>query len=151
VRDADDPAHALTNAASVAVSPDGRSVVAASYGEDALELFARDPDTGELTRLATAHAGVDAPTRLRKPLGVAFSPSGSEVYAAAADPGSLVAFDVSDALPRAINAVGSPDGYSSPQRSTVSRSRVSLRRRSYSSAAKMPHGGGGPAIFSPAS
>ena len=49
VRDADDPAHALTNAASVAVSPDGRSVVAASYGEDALELFARDPDTGELT------------------------------------------------------------------------------------------------------
>ena len=49
VRDADDPAHALTNAASVAVSPDGRSVVAASYGEDALELFARDPETGALT------------------------------------------------------------------------------------------------------
>jgi 6-phosphogluconolactonase (cycloisomerase 2 family) len=96
VRDADDPAHALTNAASVAVSPDGRSVVAASYGEDALELFTRDPDTGELSRLATAHAGVDAPARLRKPLGVAFSPSGSEVYVAAADPGSLVAFDVSD-------------------------------------------------------
>ena len=96
VRDADDPAHALTNAASVAVSPDGRSVVAAAYGEDALELFARDPNTGELRRLATAHAGVDAPARLRHPLGVAFSPSGSEVYAAAADPGSLVAFDVSD-------------------------------------------------------
>lgn len=96
VRDADDPGHALTNAASVAVSPDGRRVVAASYGENALELFARDAETGELTRLATAHAGVDAPERLRKPLGVAFSPSGSEVYAAAADPGSLVAFDVSD-------------------------------------------------------
>jgi 6-phosphogluconolactonase (cycloisomerase 2 family) len=96
VRDADDPAHALTNAASVAVSPDGRSVVVASYGEDALELFARNPETGELTRLATARAGVDAPMRLKKPLGVAFSPSGSEVYAAAADPGSLVAFDVHD-------------------------------------------------------
>ncbi len=96
VRDADDPAHALTNAASVAVSPDGLSVVAASYGEDALELFARDAETGELTRLATAHAGVDAPTRLKKPLGVAFSPSGAEVYAAAANPGSLVAFAIGD-------------------------------------------------------
>src|SRR5258705_8574727 len=74
VRDADDPSHALTNAASVAVSPDGESVVAASYGEDALELFARDSDTGELHRLATARAGVDAPARLRHPLGEAVSP-----------------------------------------------------------------------------
>ena len=96
VRDADHPAHALTNAASVAVSPDGASVVAASYGEDALELFARDADTGELQRLATAHAGVDAPARMRKPLGVAFAPSGREVYAASAEPGALTAFDVSD-------------------------------------------------------
>ena len=79
--------HALTNAASVAVSPDGANVVAASYGEDALELFARDPDTGELQRLATAHAGVDAPARMRKPLGVTFAPSGREVYAASASPG----------------------------------------------------------------
>jgi 6-phosphogluconolactonase (cycloisomerase 2 family) len=96
VRDSDDPTHALTKAASVAVSPDGESVVAASYGEDALELFARDSDTGELHRLATARAGVDAPARLRQPLGVTFSPDGGEVYAAAAAPGSLVAFDVSD-------------------------------------------------------
>src|SRR5262249_40000774 len=91
VRDADDPAHALTNATSVAVSADGRSVVAAGYGEDALELFARDPRTGSLHRTATARAGVDAPPRLRHPLGVAFAPSGREVYAASADPGSLVA------------------------------------------------------------
>lgn len=96
VRDADHPTHALTNAASVAVSPDGAFVVAASYGEDALELFARNPDTGELERLATAHAGVDAPARMRKPLGVAFAPSGREVYAASAEPGALSAFDVSD-------------------------------------------------------
>ena len=102
VRDSDDPTHALTNAASVAVSPDGRRVVAAAYGEDALELFERDPSTGALVRLATAHAGVDAPVRLRKPLGVAFSPSGAEVYAATADPGSLVAFDVSDDQLRAV-------------------------------------------------
>jgi 6-phosphogluconolactonase (cycloisomerase 2 family) len=102
VRDADDPSHALTNAASVAVSPDGRAVVVASYGEDALELFARDPDSGILTRLATAHAGVDAPVRLRRPLGVAFSPSGDEVYAAASEPGSLVAFDVGDGQLRPI-------------------------------------------------
>jgi 6-phosphogluconolactonase (cycloisomerase 2 family) len=96
VRDADDPTHALTNAASVAVSPDGATVVAAGYGENALELFERDSDTGELHRLATARAGVDAPARLRHPLGVAFSPDGSEVYAAAAEPGALVAFDVSE-------------------------------------------------------
>ncbi len=95
VRDADDPAHALTNAASVAVSPDGRSVVAASYGENALELFERDPGSGALRRRATAHAGVDAPVRLRQPLGVAFAPNGREIYAAAADPGSLVAFETS--------------------------------------------------------
>jgi 6-phosphogluconolactonase (cycloisomerase 2 family) len=96
VRDADHPGHALTNAASVAVSPDGASVVVASYGENALELFARDADTGELRRLATAHAGVDAPARMRKPLGVVFAPSGREVYAASAEPGALSAFDVSD-------------------------------------------------------
>src|SRR5262249_37957463 len=104
VRDADDPAHALTNAAGLAISPDGRTLVAAAYGEDALELFARNQETGELTRLATAHAGVDAPVRLRHPLGVTFSPSGAEVYAAAADPGSLVAFDVRSGGPRPIPA-----------------------------------------------
>ena len=96
VRDRDEPAHALSNAASVAVSPDGTMVVAASYGEDALELFARDPDTGALRRRATARAGIDAPVRLRNALGVAFAPNGREVYAAAANPGSLLAFDVSD-------------------------------------------------------
>jgi len=92
--DADDPAHALQRVASVAVSPDGRSVVAASYGEDALELFARDPQTGALRRQATARAGIDAHARLRRPLAVAFDPSGREVYAAASEPGALVAFDV---------------------------------------------------------
>jgi 6-phosphogluconolactonase (cycloisomerase 2 family) len=125
VRDADDPQHALTNAASVAVSPDGASVVVAAYGEDALELFARDADTGALTRLATAHAGVDAPVRLKRPLGVVFSPSGSEVYAATSEPGSLVAFDVrggqlapvpvhhdagTDAVAEACAVAVSPDG-----------------------------------------
>jgi 6-phosphogluconolactonase (cycloisomerase 2 family) len=34
--------------------------------------------------------------RLRRALGVAFAPNGREVYAATADPGSLLAFDVSD-------------------------------------------------------
>jgi 6-phosphogluconolactonase (cycloisomerase 2 family) len=125
VRDADDPAHALTNAASVAVSPDGDTVVVAAYGEDALELFARDPESGALTRLATAHAGVDAPVRLRRPLGVAFAPDGGEVYAATSDPGSLVAFDVgggqlrpiavhhdagTDAVAEACAVAISPDG-----------------------------------------
>jgi 6-phosphogluconolactonase (cycloisomerase 2 family) len=96
VRDRDEPAHALSSAASVAVSPDGALVVAASYGEDALELFTRDSETGMLRRRATARAGIDAPVRLRRALGVAFAPSGREVYAAAADPGSLLAFDVTD-------------------------------------------------------
>jgi 6-phosphogluconolactonase (cycloisomerase 2 family) len=94
--DADDPAHALQRVASVAVSPDGHSVVAASYGEDALELFARDPQTGALRRQATARAGIDAHARLRRPLAVAFDPSGREVYAAASEPGSLVAFDLGE-------------------------------------------------------
>jgi 6-phosphogluconolactonase (cycloisomerase 2 family) len=97
VRDRDELAHALTNAASIAVSPDGTLVVVASYGEDALELFARDPETGALQRRATARAGIDAPIRLRHALAVAFAPDGREVYAAAADPGSLLAFDVSEA------------------------------------------------------
>jgi 6-phosphogluconolactonase (cycloisomerase 2 family) len=96
VRDEDDPAHALENAASVAVSPDGSSVVVASYGEDALELFARDRATGALRRHATARAGIDAHERMRRPLGVVFHPSGRELYAAASEPGSLVAFDVHD-------------------------------------------------------
>jgi 6-phosphogluconolactonase (cycloisomerase 2 family) len=96
VDDADDPAHALQNASGVAVGPDGRRVVAASYGENAVELFERDPDSGALTRIATARAGIDAPPRLRRPLGVAFDPSGEAVYAAASEPGSLIAFDIRD-------------------------------------------------------
>src|SRR5207249_3636892 len=99
----------LGGAVSVVVSGDGTSVYVAGREDDSLVVFKRDAVSGKLrfvesererdfgpTALATAHAGVDAPARLRKPLGVAFSPSGSEVYAAASDPGSLVAFDVSD-------------------------------------------------------
>jgi DNA-binding beta-propeller fold protein YncE len=65
------------------------------------------------------------PSGLRKPLGVAFSPDGSEVYAATSEPGSLVAFDVSadelhpvpvhhdqgtDAVAEACAVAVSPDG-----------------------------------------
>jgi DNA-binding beta-propeller fold protein YncE len=79
----------LDGPSSVTVSPDGRSVYAASFTDDAIVRFDRDTTTGALTPASCVNdndTGDDAcalsTDGLGGPSGVAVSPSGSSVYAA---------------------------------------------------------------------
>jgi DNA-binding beta-propeller fold protein YncE len=83
----------LELAVSVAVSPDGKNVYVASFGQDAVSVFARDRATGALTQLPGAAGCVSddgTSTRatcldgrgLRGAFSVTISPDGKNVYVA---------------------------------------------------------------------
>ena len=79
---------ALDGAASVAVSPDGKSVYVASSVSDAIAIFSRDTSSGEPTS-----AGFANPTALNGPQSVTVSPDGKSVYAAAQAGDAVVVFN----------------------------------------------------------
>jgi DNA-binding beta-propeller fold protein YncE len=85
------PATGLIGPDVVAVSSDGRNVYAGAFFGNAVVAFARDPSTGTLTQLAgsagciaAATAGCATGVGLNAIEGLAVSPDGSSVYAAAA-------------------------------------------------------------------
>jgi hypothetical protein len=95
----------LTNAASVAVSPDG-AARSRQLWRGRAELSARDPDTArspgcDRTRASMRQEAAQAARR-----GVLAERV--EVYAAAADLGSLVAFDVGDGGLRPVSVTTTP-------------------------------------------
>ena len=89
----------LNGASGVAVSPDGSSVYVASFTEDAIVSFDRNPATGALTpRGCIADAGDFAgcgttQQGLNAAYGVAVSPDGSSVYVASSNDAAIVSFD----------------------------------------------------------
>jgi DNA-binding beta-propeller fold protein YncE len=93
---------ALTTAASVAVSPDGRTVYVASRSSSAVAVFDRNAATGALTQKAgsagclsetgTDGACADA-SALDGPTSVAVSPDGRSVYLASFDSNAVAVFD----------------------------------------------------------
>ncbi len=90
------PVTALIGPDVVAVSPDGRNVYAGAFFGSAVVAFARDPSTGALTQLAgtagciaAATAGCATGVGLGAIEGLAVSPDGASVYAAAAASNAL--------------------------------------------------------------
>ena len=89
----------LENANSVAVSPDGKSVYATSYGDDAIVRFDRNTttgaltgagciaDTGDIAGCGTTQQGLDGAQD------VAVSPDGKSVYVSSFSDDAIVRFD----------------------------------------------------------
>ena len=94
----------VTSPEDVAVSPDGRFVYVASYGNHAIAIFARNRRTGTLTQLpgrrgcihhrpADPRPGVCARARaLGGPAALTLSPGGQNLYVAAAGSNALSVF-----------------------------------------------------------
>jgi 6-phosphogluconolactonase (cycloisomerase 2 family) len=96
---------ALDGAEGVVVSPDGAYVYVGSVVSDAVAAFSRDPATGELSQLSgtagcvsnTGTSGTCATGRfLDGVFGLAISPDGANVYAAAANSSSVAVFTRDD-------------------------------------------------------
>ena len=90
----------LYGARSVAVSPDGKSVYAASANDDAIVRFNRNTTTGALTPAGCVDdndSGADACSQtadgLNSAFSVAVSPDGKSVYAASAGDDAVVRFN----------------------------------------------------------
>jgi len=83
----------LTSPYGVTVSPDGNHVYAASFGDDALVVFERASDDGDLTYVSKAINGVDNVSGLDRVYSVIVSPDGKHVYAAANNDDAVTIFE----------------------------------------------------------
>jgi len=109
----------LQGAVAVAVSPDGRSVYAASSVSSALAQFTRNGASGAITPAGcvgdtTSVGADDAPCATRTPGlrgadAVLVSPDGRSVYVASADPGAVLAF-TRDPASGALRQIAGPGG-----------------------------------------
>lgn len=82
----------LDEAAGVAVSPDGNHIYVASYSDDSVTVFQRDPKTGQATLLQVARNNIGGVTGLNGAQSVMVSPDGKHVYVSSDFDDSLVAF-----------------------------------------------------------
>lgn len=96
LRDGKGGVDGLDSAYSVAVSPDGRHVYAAGAGDDALVVFSRNPETGELMLLGAHKDGEIGVDGLGGAISVAVSPDARHVYAVGGDGNAVAVFSVGD-------------------------------------------------------
>jgi sugar lactone lactonase YvrE len=92
----------LARASSVAVSPDGRTVLVTAADDDAVSSFRRDPATGGLARAScfsgsVATAACPVSTLMLGPRAAIFRPDGLVAWVAASRGNSLVTFQVDPA------------------------------------------------------
>lgn len=99
VVDGDGGIDGLDGASAVAVAPDppggdpgGQHVYVAGLEDDAVAVFARDAVSGALTFVEVRRNGFDDISGLDGPSGLALSPDGQNLYAAAFHDGAVVAF-----------------------------------------------------------
>ncbi len=110
----------------LALSPDGASLYVASFDDDAVAAFARDPATGALTFLGRVTDGENGAEGLDGVRALAVAPDGAHVYAAAELARAVVILardPVTGALaPRAVrrHVFGAPDGLGRPNAVAIS-------------------------------
>jgi 6-phosphogluconolactonase (cycloisomerase 2 family) len=93
VVDGDDAELALSAPTGIAASSDGRSVYVASFGEDALQIFARNPGTGVIEAIAAIRDGVGGVDGLAGALSAEVSRDGRNVYVAGRVDDAVAMFD----------------------------------------------------------
>ena len=82
----------LTAPQSVAVSPDGTSVYVAGWADDAVVVFARNPQTGVLSFVEREKRGENGVDGMLGPWALAVSPDRAHVYVAGSSDHSLTVF-----------------------------------------------------------
>ena len=82
------------------MSPDGKYLYLVGDTDNALTIFSRNPDTGQLTHLETLRDGMGLIDGLRGAHGLAISPDGKHVYAVGLHDDGIAVFnrDVSTGL-----------------------------------------------------
>jgi len=82
----------MSNARAVTISPDGKNVYVAGYGDRAIVVFNRNATSGALNFIEVQMDGVDGVDGLMAPRSVVVSPDGKNVYATGDIDDSLVVF-----------------------------------------------------------
>jgi 6-phosphogluconolactonase (cycloisomerase 2 family) len=91
IKDGDPGVDGLDSAQSAAISPDGKNVYIAGYGDDAVAVFERDANTGQLTYAEMVANGAFV-SGLGGAGSVAVSPDGKHVYVGGQKDNAVAAF-----------------------------------------------------------
>jgi DNA-binding beta-propeller fold protein YncE len=97
----------------VAISPDGRNVYAADYGDDLIMVFSRDTITGDITFQENIRNGIGGVSGLDGPYLVTVSADGKNVYATGSVSDAVVSFarNPSDGTLTFLSKVSNGDQY----------------------------------------
>ena len=93
LEDGDDPAYAISAPTGIAASPDGRSVYVAGFGEDAIDVFARNPASGALEHRFAVRNGEGRIDALGGVLTAVVSGDGRNLYAVGLVDQSIMVFN----------------------------------------------------------
>lgn len=116
----------LAGARSISISPDGKNLYVAGWGDNALGVFSRNPVTGAASFLGRLKNGEDGVAGLSEPHAVRVSPDGASVYVAlwGEDAVSHFSRDASTGLlayeSKLVDGVGGVDGLRGPRALEVS-------------------------------
>ncbi len=83
----------LAGVSAIAVSPNGRFLLASAIDDDALTVFSRNPTSGALTFIARYRDGIDGVDGLKGANDLAISPDGRHVWTAALTDDALALFE----------------------------------------------------------
>ena len=91
LKDGIDGVDGLERITSLAISPDGLQVYTCGFNDDAVSVFDRDPNTGDLTFVDFLKNGVDGVIGLNGPSRVVISNDGEHIYVSSSNDDAIVA------------------------------------------------------------